>query len=285
MLDNLRAMAVFASVVQYGSFSGAGRELGITTSAISQQIRALELELGVVLLHRSTRKLSLTEAGASLYQSAKAIVACADEARDNINQLRDGILGNLRMATTPLLARQTILPALSAWLNEHSELSLTLVTDSVAMDMIETRADLAVYLAPKTGEGGITLSQVPQLLVTSPTYLATHPITELADLSAHAFILPSLSEQLMFSSGESVKVNARYSTQDEGLALALAVDGCGIACTNHLYAQELLASGRLVAILPEYKLPKLTLYAKTPNKAQQPAKVNACLDVLVNYFA
>ena len=115
MLDNLRGMAVFASVVNHGSFSGSARELGITTSAVSQQIRSLENDLGVVLLHRSTRKLSLTEAGAGFYEAAKNVVSAAEQGKMRVNQLRDELAGSLRIATTPELGVNHVLPALSNW--------------------------------------------------------------------------------------------------------------------------------------------------------------------------
>jgi DNA-binding transcriptional LysR family regulator len=113
MLDNLRSMAVFASVVERGSFSAAARDLGITTSAVSQQVRSLEHEMGVVLLHRSTRKLSLTEAGHAFFQSCQEMVEAAQRGRIRINELRDELIGDLRIATTPELGANHVVPALS----------------------------------------------------------------------------------------------------------------------------------------------------------------------------
>ena len=143
MLDNLRGMAVFASVVRHGSFSGAAKELGITTSAVSQQIRSLENDLGVSLLHRSTRKLSLTEAGESLYSSATQMVKAAEQGRDSVIQLKDELSGSLRIATTPELAKAYLLPALSDWLVEHDNLSLNIISRD-NLDMIEDRVDVAL---------------------------------------------------------------------------------------------------------------------------------------------
>lgn len=95
ILDNLRAMAVFVAVVRHGSFSGAAKELGITTSAVSQQIRSLENELGAVLLQRSTRKVSLTEVGELFHQSAMQMVAAAQMGWHQVSCFRDEIMGNL----------------------------------------------------------------------------------------------------------------------------------------------------------------------------------------------
>ena len=173
MLDNLRGMAVFASVVGHGSFSGAARQLGITTSAVSQQIRSLEKDLGVVLLHRSTRKLSLTEAGASFYESAKDVVTAADQGRIKVNQLRDELAGSLRIATTPELGVNHILPALSTWMSAHDDLSIHFLADNHYIDMIDERADIAIRMSPQIKDSSVAtypLAEVKQMLVASPHY-------------------------------------------------------------------------------------------------------------------
>ena len=192
MLDNLRGMAVFASVVGHGSFSGAARQLGITTSAVSQQIRSLERDLGVVLLHRSTRKLSLTEAGASFYESAKDVVAAADQGRIKVNQLRDELAGSLRIATTPELGVNHILPALSTWMSAHDDLSIHFLADNHYIDMIDERADIAIRMSPQIKDSSVAtypLAEVKQMLVASPHYLRQHEkITKPKDLVNHQLI-------------------------------------------------------------------------------------------------
>lgn len=289
MLDSLRGMAVFASVVRHGSFGGAAKELGITTSAVSQQIRSLEEDLGVVLLHRSTRKLSLTEVGASLYESAKIMVKAAEEGRDNVGQLRDGLLGSLRIATTPELARQYILPALSVWINKHEDLSVRILTDNVAVDMIDERVDLAIDFAPRSKEIGVPLSEGAQLLLASPNYLEKFdPIVTVKQLENHHFIGLNDNESLQFSKNGEIDVirpKSRIMTNDNSLALSLAKDGYGLVKTNWLNAKNALKSGEMVQVLPEFSLPNVVLYAKTLSKEQQPAKVWRCLEVLTDYFA
>lgn len=287
MLENLRAMAVFASVVEQGSFGGAAKELGITTSAVSQQIRALEIDLGVVLLHRSTRKLSLTEAGASLFESAKNMVKFAEEAKDNVSQLRDGLLGSLRIATTPRLAREHILPALSHWLNKHNDLSLRILTANNHIDMIDERVDLAINFSTLDKDAGVPLLKVKQHLLASPDYVARYHFDEPKDLARQRYI-GAESDALVLSDGvnkETVKTISRFVTNDAALALTMAKEGYGVVKANHLEAKALIDSGELVPILGQYQLPELVLYAKTLNKEQQPAKVWRCLEVLIEYFA
>ena len=143
MLDNLEAWQFCKCCTSYASFSGAAKELGITTSAVSQQIRSLENDMGVVLLHRSTRKLSLTEAGTSFMRVQRC--GCGSRtSRIRVNQLRDELAGNLRIATTPELGVNHILPALSTWISAHDDLTIHFEADNQYVDLIEERIDIAL---------------------------------------------------------------------------------------------------------------------------------------------
>lgn len=297
MLDNLRGMAVFASVVRHGSFSGAAKELGITTSAVSQQIRSLENDMGVVLLHRSTRKLSLTEAGASFYESAKDVVAAAEQGRIRVNQLRDELAGNLRIATTPKLGVNHILPALSTWISAHDDLNIHFEADNQYVDMIEERIDIAIRMSPNQNDNSVSmfpLTEVRQLLVASPHYLRQqHKVTEPKELTKLNMIGVSLLkdpnqlDMINIETGKKtrVRMSARIQTNNIMLATTLAKEGHGIARIMSLDIQKELANGDLVEVLPGYQLPSYMLYAVTPRREQQPAKVTRCLEVLTKHFA
>ena len=152
MLDQLRAMGVFACVVEKNSFSGAARSLGITTSAVSQQIRSLEQEMEVTLLYRSTRKLSLTEAGQAFFHSCQEMLAAAERGRIRINELRDDLVGELRISTTPELAANHIVPALSHWMSAHRGLAVHLEADNQCVNLMEQRIDIALRLSSKLEE-------------------------------------------------------------------------------------------------------------------------------------
>lgn len=288
MLDNLRGMAVFASVVRHGSFSGAAKELGITTSAVSQQIRSLELDLGVALLHRSTRKLSLSEAGESLYTAALQMVKAVEQGRDSVSQLKDEIAGSLRIATSPEIAREYLISALSTWLDEHENLSLNLIARGEELDMIEDRIDLAIVL--EENPQGVTLTKVKQLLLASPSYLDVHDaIGAPKDLSSHVFIThgDKQNENLEFQKGEdkfSIRVSSRLMSNNQAIALDLAAAGYGIVKSSELGAKALIESGELVPVLADYQLPTLTLGASTVAKEQMPTKAKKCLEMLIAYF-
>ncbi|MCG3881319.1 LysR family transcriptional regulator [Psychrobacter sp. Ps3] len=296
MLDNLRGMAVFASVVEHGSFSGSARELGITTSAVSQQIRSLENDLGVVLLHRSTRKLSLTEAGESFYESAKDVVSAAEQGRIKVNQLRDELAGSLRIATTPELGVHHILPALSTWMAAHDDLSITYLADNRYVDMIDERIDIAVRMSPSIDNSALSshpLSDVRQLLVASPQYLRQHKkIESPKDLADHQLICIDIMQDASYvelsktetSKKTRIKMDSRIHTNNVFMALTLAKEGHGIIRIMEMDVKRELENGTLVEVLTGYQLPSFVLYAVTLNREQQPAKITRCLEVLKKYF-
>lgn len=297
MLENLRGMAVFASVVNQGSFSGAAKELGITTSAVSQQIRSLENDLGIVLLHRSTRKLSMTEAGQGYYDAAREVVTAAEKGRIKVNRLRDELAGSLRIATTPELGGQHILPALSSWMTEHEELNIHFLADNDYVDMIDERIDLAICMSANIKDSSLTtypLSDIRQVLVASPSYLATHPpINTPKDLSAHRLIGFDLIKdfhQLELKHTETgkksrIKMVTRIHSNNVFLATTLVKGGHGLFRVMEIDVADALKSGELVEVLPSYQLPVYHLYGVTLAQDQQPAKVERCLEVLQNYFA
>lgn len=287
MLDNLRGMGVFASVVRHGSFSGAAKEFGITTSAISQQIRSLETDLGVSLLHRSTRKLSLTEAGESLFTHSVQMLKAAEMGRDSVINLKDEISGSLRIATTPELCKEHLLPALSSWLNENKNLQLNIISKE-NMDMIEDRVDLALTISD--GKQGKSLAPIKQFFVASPRYIEqsgipSHP----KELSAHDIIHVSDkdTESVDFRQNNkkiNVRLHSRLYSNNPEIALHMACTGKGILKTNALLAEELIREGKLVPILQDYQLPELYVTAFISSKEPVSAKVKKCLQVLESYF-
>lgn len=291
MLEKLRGLAVFESVVKHGSFGSAAKELGITTSAVSQQIRSLEGDLGVLLLHRSTRKFTLTEAGEALYLSAANMVKAAEEGRSSINELRDKMLGSLRIATSPTLAHQCVLPALSKWLAEHEDLVVSFILRDGQVDTIDERADITIAYTPVGDKRGTTLMQTEQVLVASPKYLQHHDAVNVPqDLNAHALIGTGEKEDLEFvhkQNGEKsrIKTTSRLSSNSIALALDLAKQGLGMVKVPLNEAKSAIKAGELQIILEDYELPKLALSAITFDESQQPTKIVRCLKVLTEYFA
>ncbi|HCU0821895.1 TPA: LysR family transcriptional regulator [Acinetobacter baumannii] len=297
MLDQLRAMGVFACVVEKSSFSGAARELGITTSAVSQQIRSLENEMDVILLHRSTRKLSLTEAGQAFFSSCQEMLAAAERGKIRINELRDDLIGDLRIATTPDLAVQHIIPALSHWMSAHRGLSVHFEVGHPYIDLIEERIDIAVRMsstAVEESDSVIPMAFVDQILVASPSYLnQTSPILHPNDLNNHELLsINAMNDSRSFNfqhakTGEKLNIEMASRLQSNNLqvAKALCQQGHGIARILYLDAQKELKNGSLIEILPDWKLPAFTLYAEIAKHDQQPMKIQRCVEALKQYFS
>ncbi|HCW6286187.1 TPA: LysR family transcriptional regulator [Acinetobacter baumannii] len=297
MLDQLRAMGVFACVVEKSSFSGAARELGITTSAVSQQIRSLENEMDVILLHRSTRKLSLTEAGQAFFSSCQEMLAAAERGKIRINESRDDLIGDLRIATTPDLAVQHIIPALSHWMSAHRGLSVHFEVGHRYIDLIEERIDIAVRMsstAVEESDSVIPMAFVDQILVASPSYLnQTSPILHPNDLNNHELLsINAMNDSRSFNfqhakTGEKLNIEMASRLQSNNLqvAKALCQQGHGIARILYLDAQKELKNGSLIEILPDWKLPAFTLYAEIAKHDQQPMKIQRCVEALKQYFS
>ncbi|OTG86424.1 LysR family transcriptional regulator [Acinetobacter sp. ANC 4558] len=297
MLDQLRAMGVFACVVEKSSFSGAARELGITTSAVSQQIRSLENDMEVTLLHRSTRKLSLTEAGQAFFHSCQEMLAAAERGKIRINELRDDLVGDLRIATTPELGANHVIPALSHWMSAHRGLAVHIEADNQYIDLIEGRIDIALRMSQKIDDQNLTLiplAQVERVLVAAPSYLnQSMPISRPEDLKNHDVIpihLVKDSRLFKFKHMGSrdlieLELNSRFTSNNVMVAKAFCLNGNGIANLTYLDVQKELMNGTLVEVLPEWKLQPFTLYALTSKREQQPMKINRCLDALKQYFS
>ena len=297
MLENLRAMGVYACVVERGSFSGAAKDLGITTSAVSQQIRSLEQELNVTLLHRSTRKISMTEAGQAFFQSCQEMMAAAERGKIRISELQDNLIGELRLATSPELASLHIVPALSRWIMAHETLKVNILASEQYVNLIEERIDVAVRMSQHISNDEFEvypMARVQQILVASPSYLNQRPAIEHPnDLLAHQLLPVDLMKnfsKLKFSNektGENVEleVPVKVRTNNVFVMKTLCHEGHGIGRILHLDAQQELKRGEFVEVLPDWKLPEYTLYAVTLKREQQPAKVLRCIEALKSYFS
>lgn len=297
MLDNLRSMAVFANVVERGSFSGAAKMLGITTSAVSQQVRSLEEEMGVVLLHRSTRKISLTEAGDAFFKRCQSIVDIARQGRDELDSYKDDLTGEIRIATTPELAVSCIMPALESLFREHESFHVHFEADNHFIDLIDERIDIALRISQSPADATFVsqeLATIEQKLVVSPEYLAMNAnIAEPKDLTDHQLVTINLLKDPQTLSltnkitgkKQRVKMPSRIRTNNVFITKSLAMQGQGVTRLMSVDVAKELAEGKLVEILPEWCLPSFKLYAVTLKHEHQTAKVSRTLELMRAYFA
>ncbi len=292
-LDQLKRMAVFAEVVAAGSLTAAARQLDMTPSAVSQHLRQLETSLGLALLHRSTRKLTLTEAGARYHGGCAAVVAAARSAEQALTLLRDEPEGELRLAA-PIGFASLLAVALQP-LRSYPQLTLRLLLDDAVIDLIEARVDIALRVGSLANSSLVArkLGSMPRGLCAAPAYLhargwPAHP----QDLLQHDWLGSGGSSsfdtlELTGPQGEvvSVALSARVQATQVSALHALCVAGWGICMAVRQEDFQALADGQLVPVLPGWSLADLPVYAVTPRRGEQPAKVRHTLEALTRYFA
>ena len=240
-MDDLRRMAVFAAVVRHGSMSGAARELGMSTSAVSQQIRQLEQTGGVTLLHRSTRKLALTEAGVRFHARCAELVAAAEQARAELQASRETPSGELRLAATVGFGVH-VQPALGAMLGEYPALRLSLQVDDATIDLIEARIDLAVRYGRLKDSNWVAkrLGSFDVWACATPEYLAQHAAIEAPDdLKAHSWLsLTRGTFALEFSPALATRKTKKALPSSDALQIAPR-----IVSNNQLTLQQMCVAG------------------------------------------
>jgi DNA-binding transcriptional LysR family regulator len=293
-MDALRRMAVFACVVEHRSMSAAARVLAMSTSAVSQQVRQLERESGVTLLHRSTRKLALTAAGERLYGDCAAMVAAARRAQQQLVQSRDAPSGELRLSAPVGFARH-VAPALGGVLAAHPALTLKVLVDDAHIDLIQSRIDLAVRFGrlPDSTWVARRLCAFELLLCASPAWLAAHGEPRGADdlLAAewlayardgNVMELPLTGPQ---REARVLRIEARITSNNQLSLQQMCVAGLGLARLAHVDVVDDLAAGRLVPVLPQWQSRPLDVWAATPQRDTQPAKVRVAIEALQAYLS
>lgn len=300
MLDQLKRMAVLATVVEQGSFVAAAKKLKTTTSAVSQQVRALERDMGVTLLHRSTRRLALTPAGARFHEGCAAMLAAAQQAQLQLLQMRDAPEGELRVAAVVGFARH-LGPALAPLLSANPGLRLHLEVDDGFSDLLALRIDLAVrygrlpdspWVAQKIGEKSLAL-------YAAPAYLARHgaPAT-LEALGQHNWLAigadtesPRLLDLLTKpdvapgQQAQKLRIEPRVSSNNQFSLQQLCEAGLGLAMLSPSDVDEAVQAGRLLRLMSSWQLPSLPVWALTPQRDAQPAKVRHAIQALKTHFS
>ncbi|MDF3865119.1 LysR family transcriptional regulator [Pseudomonas denitrificans (nom. rej.)] len=289
-MDNLRGMAVFATVVARGSMAAAAEALGMTPSAVSQQIRKLEAHAQVTLLHRTTRKLTLTEAGEAFYRSCAQMLAIAEEAEQRLGEWREAPVGELRLAAPVGFSGKLITEALRPLLENHRQLRLQLFFHDEQIDLIEQRIDLAIRVGSLSDSSLVArhLAEWNNVICAAPAYLRRMPaIDHPQQLQGVDWLsLNTVAHQayLNFSGpgGESCKLRleARVAANSMIALRQFTLDGLGVSAQPEPEVHEALEEGRLVRLLPEWTLPPFGIYAVTPRRDAQPAKVKVAIEAL-----
>lgn len=281
MQNKLTAIQTFVRVAEAGSFSAAARQNGMKQSAVSQQIAALEEALGVVLLHRTTRKMALTEQGQHYLQQVRQLLSAMEELEQQLRPGTQPLHGKLHIQLPSGIGHR-LMPHLIAFQQAHPALHLNIALEDRLSDLIAEGVDVAIRLSesPPATLAARSLITVETVLVASPEWIAQNGMPETPDdLQRHPHIRfsgisPDAPLQLVSGmTSVSVPVKSVFrSNNSEALMQALEA-GLGIGGLQLLIGADALASGRLVRVLPDWRLPDRYLYAVFPDARFIPDKV------------
>ncbi len=285
-MDHFNAIPYFIAVVDNKGFSPAAQALGVSKSAISKRITQLEGYLGVRLLHRTTRKISLTEAGSRYYEYAVKANLAAKNAEDAVSQLQGEPQGKLKInapMSFGLIHMAGLIP----------EISIDLVMDDKAVDLIEHGFDVAIRNGELEDSSLIArrLAPIHSIVCASPEYIEKHgapssPI-ELAEHNCLLYSYSTNKDLWQFQSGDndiSIKVAGNYRVNNSEALKQAVIRGLGVARLPSFIAGDAIREGTLINLFPDYRMPSKKVYAIYPERDYLPAKVRAFLDFSIEYF-
>ncbi len=294
-MEGFGTIPVFVAVVENGGFSAAARTLGISKSAVSKRINQLEKHLGVRLLHRTTRKLSLTEAGERYFEHAAQALAAAGRAEDAVTELQGEPQGKLRISSPMSFGRLHVAPLIPKLLKRYPKLQIDLVMDDRTVDLVAAGLDVA----NRSGSGNLPdstlmarkLAPLRQVLCASPDYIGRYGLPDTpAELTEHNCVLFSLSSDanewtlVGDDEPEIVSVSGNYRVNNSEALHEALTEGIGIGRLPTFVAGPDLKTGRLVTLFESYRIPDQTFYAVFPEREYLPAKVRAFLNFAIEYF-
>jgi DNA-binding transcriptional LysR family regulator len=292
-MDRLEAMRVFVAVLDHGSLAAAGRRLRRSPAAVTRAIAALEAHVGVKLMHRTTRAITLTEAGERYAASCRRVLTDLDEADMQAAGERTAPRGLLTV-TAPLIAGARILrPILDAFLDGQLAVQARLLLLDRVVNLVDEGVDAALRIAhlPDSSQIAVKVGAVRWVVCAGPDYLArSKPIKDPADLAGHNTIVlghQSQGDAWSFHGKDGaakpriVRIASRLSVNTIDAALGSAIDGHGIARVLSYQVQQELRDGRLVRLLQDFEPPPLPVHVVVPEGRLAVAKVRAFVDFAV----
>jgi DNA-binding transcriptional LysR family regulator len=298
-MDRFAELKAFCTVAATGGFSPAARRLGLVTSSVARLVDALEGRLGAVLLNRSTRSVTLTDAGRTYYEEALRILERLDAADE---AAADGAAGVLRVAAPVTFSTLYVAPILPALRARHPRLTLDLRLDDAPANLVDEAIDVAIRIGsldPQSNLVARKLAAHDRVLCASPAYLATHgaPETPIA-LAAHDCLQFAFGEGRrtwrlqaagLDADAEDVEVRGVVHANNSEVLRQAALGGLGIAMLARWLVQRDLRAGTLVQVLPGYRVNPgsmdVGLYALYPASRRNSTKIRAFVDLLAGHLA
>ncbi|MGD9164924.1 MAG: LysR family transcriptional regulator [Chromatiales bacterium] len=290
-LDNLES---FVAVVEAGQFSAAAERLSISKSVVSRRVSELEEHLGARLLQRTTRRLSLTEAGRGFYPRALQLLEDLAEAEQSVSSGQQALSGRIRLATPLTFGLLHLAPLINRFMQAHPGVVLDLDMNDAQVNLVQEGVDLALRIGSLEDSNLIALPLAPvrALIVASPDYLSRNgtPTTP-EELQAHpALCYSNLPEpqkvHLTDRNGRqsTITLPLRLLANNGDLMLGAAEAGLGIYISPTFITYRAIQNGRLVPLLRDYRLPVTTAYAVYPSRRFVPLRVRALMEYLQQEF-
>lgn len=294
-VDRLSAMTAFAKVVELGSFARAADRLSVSTSAVSRQVADLESHLDVRLLNRTTRRLSLTEAGQAFFERCVQLLADLEEVESSVRSVAVEPKGTLRVTCGVTFGERYLAPAIAEFAARHAQVSFDLDLSDRAVDLVEEGFDLAIRIGAVGHQALVSrrIATTQFVCCASPGYLARHPapVTP-ADLEQHAclgYTYAAVTSAWTFEardgSRHSPRINPRHRTNNGRMLAELAVAGLGIVLEPDFIVAPEVRSGRLHRLLSGYQPPRSAIAAVYPSRRHLSAKVRTFVGFLAARFA
>ena len=289
-MDRFQAIQTFVAVVENGSFARAAERLDRSVSAVSRDVAELEAHLDTRLLNRTTRRLSLTEAGRAFHERAVQLLADLEEAEESASQGGATPRGTLRLTAPIGYGTRVLAPLIAAFGARHPQVRIDVDLSDRMVDLVDEGFDLAVRIGAIRSQLLVArrIGTATLVCCASPGYLKRNGTPKVPeDLARHACITYAYSsppDQWPFIGvdGEplNVRVGGPFHTNNGRLMLGLAAEGAGIACEPDFAAAPEIAAGRLVRVLADWALPTLPIHAAYPSRRHLSAKVRAFVDFL-----
>ncbi|MCW1840879.1 LysR family transcriptional regulator [Prosthecomicrobium hirschii] len=290
-MSNFMDMEIFARVVTAGSMSAAGREMGLSPAVVSKRLRRLEDRLGTRLLQRTTRQISLTEAGHGFYERVIAILASIEEAEAFVSRRSALARGTLKVSAPTSFGRLHIAPHLGPFLVQNPDLAIHLDLSDDFVDIVGGGFDLAIRIAELSDSSLVArrLAPIHRVLCAAPSYLERHgtPRT-IADLANHACLTAAPQDHWRLEGPEGivmVKPVGPIQTNSSEVVRESVLAGLGIALRSTWDVGPDLSAGRLRLVMPHYRASRhVGVHAVYPSRRFLPAKVRVFIDFLAQLY-
>ncbi len=291
-MDRLTAMQVFVEVASSGSFSATADKLEMSRAMVTRYVAELEQWLGARLLQRTTRSVTLTDAGENCLRRSQQMLALMENVEEESSSHGTTLRGQLRITCSMSFAYAQMAAAVVDFLQQHPQLKIDLNASEGALNLIESRIDLAIRISAEPAPSliGRVLAPCHSVLVASPAYLAQHGVPQIpADLTAHRCLAyanfgKSVWKLQRGEETSDVRVASHFSANEATALLWAARAGGGIALQPTYQANMYLQDGSLQVVLPDWTLPDMAIYALYPSRKHLSPAVRALLDFLVERF-